>query len=223
MLYIRILQYFSLCSNEEKIFYSELEIALSPFFDKQHINNALKKLIHVRIIDSLTQGDSNISSISYWADVNIENNTELKISPTGVFYLQKLICEFEYLYQMALSSIMPQQYTSELSPKWNTEKELTVLYFLNGIYIILKKNIKSYDDDTLEKFIRLFCQDNMICQPYRRMLKSFINVMENKIQRSENQDIKNIEKLSNILHKAQELKQNAESYFSNNLGDYVCL
>ena len=74
--------------------------------------------------------------------------------------------------------------------------------------IILKKNIKSYDDDTLEKFIRLFCQDNMICQPYRRMLKSFINVMENKIQRSENQDIKNIEKLSNILHKAQELKQN---------------
>ena len=223
MLYIRILQYFSLCSNEEKIFYSELEDALSPFFDKKHIINALKKLIHVRIIYSLTQGDSNISSIRYWGDVPIEKSTELEISPTGVFYLQKLICEFEYLYQMALSSIMPQQYTSELSNKWNSDKELTVLYFLTGIFIILQKNIKSYDEDTLEKFINIFCQDNAICQPYRRMLKSFINVMENKIQRAENKDIDNIDRLLDILHKAQELKQNAESFFSHNLGEYICL
>ena len=223
MLYIRILQFFSLCSNEEKVFYSELETSLSPFFDKKHINNALKKLIHVRIIYSLTQGDSNISSIRYWGDVHIENNTELEISPTGIFYLQKLICEFEYLYQMALSSIMPQQYTSILENKWYSEKELTVLCFLKGIYIILRKNLKSYDEDTLEKFKRLFCQDNTICQPYRRMLKSFISVMENKVQRAENQESNNIEKLISILHEAQTLKQKAEDYFSHSLGDYICL
>ena len=137
--------------------------------------------------------------------------------------IQKLICEFEYLYQMALSSIMPQQYTSILENKWYSEKELTVLCFLKGIYIILRKNLKSYDEDTLEKFKRLFCQDNTICQPYRRMLKSFISVMENKVQRAENQESNNIEKLISILHEAQTLKQKAEDYFSHSLGDYICL
>ena len=77
------------------------------------------------------QGDTNISSIDNWKDVIIDEDTKLQISPTGKFYIQNLICEFEYLYQMALSSLLPQNYVKELSKCWSTEKELSLsLLFL---------------------------------------------------------------------------------------------
>lgn len=223
MLYIRILQYFCLCSNEEKTFYCDLENDLCDFFDKEHIKNAVKKLTHVRIIYSFSQGDVNIASITYWKDVSIEENTELQISPTGIFYLQNFICEFEYLYQMALSSLMPQAFVSDLSKNWQTEKELTVLCFLKGILLILKENIENYDKKVRDKFISIFCQDNDICQPYRRMVRSFIIVMENKVQRAENLESNRLSKLRDILNQAQELEDKARTFFSQTLGDFICL
>lgn len=223
MLYIRILQYFCLCSNEEKIVYCELENDLCYFFDKEHIKNAIKKLVHVRIIYSFSQGDLNIASINYWQDVYIDASTELQISPTGIFYLQNFINEFEYLYQMALSSLMPQVYTNALSINWQTEKELTVLCFLKGIFLILKENIESYNRDVKNKFISIFCQDNEVCKPFRRMIKSFIIVMENKVQRAENLESARLEKLQSILNQAKELETTAIAFFSQALGDLICL
>lgn len=223
MLYIRILQFFCLCSNEEKVFYCDLENILCNFFDKEHIKNAIKKLIHVRIIYSFSQGDVNIASLTYWKEVSVEENTEMQISPTGIFYLQNLICEFEYLYQMALSSLMPQIFTNELLKIWNTEKELTVLYFLKGILLILKENIESYNEEIKEKFILTFCQDNDVCQPFRRMLRSFIVVMEHKVQRAEKLESNRLEKLKDILNQSHELESEAENYFSQKLGGFICL
>ncbi len=223
MLYIRILQYFCLCPNEEKVFYCDLEESLREFYDKTHIMNAVKKLTHVRILYSFFQGDINIAAINHWKDVLVEDTTELQISPTGIFYLQNLICEFEYIYQMALSSLMPRLYVDELSETWQSEKELTVLYFLKGIFLILQKNIDDYIGETRIAFIETFCQDSEMCHPYRRMIKSFISVMENKVQRAENLESKRLEKLRSILIEAQNLKNEVDNYFSKEFGELLCL
>lgn len=187
------------------------------FFDETHIQNAVKKLIHVRILYSFFQGDTNIASINHWKDICIDDTTELKISPTGIFYLQNLICEFEYIYQMALSSLMPEIYVNELKDKWQNEKELTVFYFLKGIFLILKNNIKEYNGEKRCSFIATFCQDSIMSFPYKRMLNSFIAVMENKIQRAESLESKRLDKLLSIKNDAQELSKEVEKYFFEEL------
>ena len=133
MLNIRILQYCFLYMNDSEIMYGEMRDYLKLFFSEKHILNATKKLVHIRFLYSYVQGENIIATIPDWQDVIVDDRTQLQLSPVGKFYLEKLICEFEYIYQMALSSPMCQAYVEELSSCWKTEKEKTVLYFIKSM------------------------------------------------------------------------------------------
>jgi len=222
MLNIRILQFFYLYAKDEEITYDHLENNLKSFFKKNHIKRAVQELTFVRILYSFYEGDQNIASKQKWDEVQIEGNTKLYLSPTGKFYIEKFISEFEYLYQMSLSSLMPSEYVDKLSDCWKTEKELSVLYFLKGIFSIIKENIDSYNENVLEDFKYIFCKDDEIgCRPFRRMLNSFVNVMRKKIQRAENKGTRSLEKLKKILDRAEELHEQAITYFVEKLGDEI--
>lgn len=221
MLYIRIIQYLNIYSKKRDLAYERLEKELIHFYDKECIKKAVQALVFVRIIYSFRECDDNVASKHNLEEVIINNNTSLYLSPTGQFYLEKFICEFEYIYQMSLSSLMPELYVEELKNRWKNEKELTVLRFLTGVFYIIKDNMESYDkEDTLNKFISIFCtEDEISCKPYRRMLNSFIIAMNNKVQRAEKNESKNLNKLQEILDKAKELTEEANLYFKEKLGD----
>ncbi len=220
MLYIHILQYLNEFNNSEHILYSELEEDLKPFYTLENIKKAVQELTFVRIIYSFFEGDENIASKQHYEQVFIDANTPLGLSQTGKFYIEKFICEFEYLYQMSLSSLMPSDYVNELKDCWQTEKELTVLRFLTGIFYILKNNFEGFNDDTLYHYKNIFClDDENSCKPYRRMLESFIVVLNKKIQRATKMETKSLDKLKNILEETKELQRLAEDYFKNKLGD----
>ncbi len=220
MLNIRILQYFTLRPTEGKIFYKDLINDLRNFFDEEYIEKYTKKLVFTRILYSSEEGDRSIASKHHFEDVFICEKTILMLSETGKFYIEKLICEFEYLYQMALSSIMPSDFVDELSAKWQYEKELTVFHFLQGIFVILNENLESYDEKNLILFEKLFCQDNKkYCKPYRRILNAFVSVMKNKVQRAERNNTKSLYKLKNILFDAESLEKKAMNYFSSKLNE----
>lgn len=219
MLYIRILQYFNFDKEEFKT-YSTLKKKLMPFFDENHIYKAVQALTFVRILYSDYEGDENIASKKEYDEVYIDDYTKFKLSPMGVFYMEKLFCEFEYMYQMAISSLMPIEYVDELKPCWNTQKEKVVLRFLEGVFLIIKDNLESYDSNTIKKFKMIFCRSNEIkCKPFRRMLDSFIEVMNNKIQRAKKNETKNLDNLTDILKEANTLKKEAGVYFKSVLGD----
>jgi hypothetical protein len=215
MLNIRILQYFRFnCDNYEKIFYHELSDSLSNFYDTEHIKNATKKLVYVGIIYSFFQGD-NAASKRNANEIVIENDTELCLKEVGKFYIDKMIYEFEYLYQMALSSLMQREYVKELleSKRYQFEKEQTVLYFLKGIFEILKINIEEYNESgKLDDFKRIFCQDSQICKPYRKMLEKFIIVMKNKNHAADKNQSNKSNRFKKILDEAQKLEQEANNF-----------
>ena len=183
--------------------------------------SSIRELISsARILYSYDEGDRSIASKHHFNEVYICDKTTLKINPIGKFYIEKFICEFEYLYQMAISSIMPESYVNELSTVWKYEKELVVLRFLQGIFVILNENMESYDNEDIELFKNFFCKDDLTCcKPYRRMLQSFVSVMKNKIQSAEKNKSKNINKLREILFEAKALEQKSIDYFSEKLGE----
>lgn len=224
MLNIRILQYCYLYADNFELKYGDMRRALSNFFDKKYIQIATKKLIYVRFLYSYVQGDNIIATIQDWQDVVLEDTTQLKLSPVGKFYLEKLICEFEYLYQMALSSLMCEMYVAELKSCWKVEKEKTVLYFLKSIFEIIRENIGNYNLDQLTILKKLFydIDDQCGAKPVKRMIDRFIFVMRNKVQRAERLDTNNISKLELILQEAEKLKNEVKMYFDSVLeDDYV--
>ncbi len=220
MLYVHVLQYLNDFNNGENVLFSELEEALEPFYKKEYIKKAVQELTFVRILYSFFEGDENIASKQHYEDVVIDKNTPLGLSQTGKFYIEKFICEFEYIYQMSLSSLMPSDYVNELKDCWQTEKELTVLRFLTGVFNILKDNFESFNEETLEDYINTFCLDDAnSCKPYRRMLDSYIIVLNKKIQRATIMETKSLNKLKNILLEAEELQKSVIDYFNEKLGD----
>ena len=221
MLYIRVLQYASF--NVDDFMYGELEETLGDFFDKTHIMNATKKLIHVRILYSHYDGDDNVASKDRYTQIYLEENTRISYSATGGFYLDKLICEFEYLYQMAISSLMPDEHIKKLNGNnsYKSEKELVVYYFLDGIFEIIKNNIADYNAENGEKFERFkdfVCrEDSNVSSPYRRMLKQFQNVLHYKIcAREKHQNVAKKEQLEAILTNTQRLEKVVIEYFKEN-------
>jgi hypothetical protein len=214
MLNIRILQYFWFHKTNEQTYYRDLNNCLSNFYNPDHIKTATQKLVYVGIIYSFFEGDIVASKKSY-SDVTIKDDVGLHLGPEGEFYIDNIIYEFEYLYQMALSSIMPEDYTKQLKKAeiYLSEKEQTVLYFLKGIFEILKINIDEYKNHgKLENFKEIFCQDNPICKPYRNMLKKYVTVINNKIQAATTKGTSKLEKLKKILNDAQELQKVADEF-----------
>jgi hypothetical protein len=198
-----------------------MEQDLGNFFDPEYIKNATKKLIHVHFLYSYVQGDNLISTIENWEKVIINETTTLKLSPVGGFYLEKFICEFEYQYQMAISSFMCVKFADELGNCYKSEKEQTVLYFLKSMFEIIKDNIIEYSPDEIIPLQKLFyyIDDNLGSRPFRRMVERFIAVMKNKVQRAEQVDSNSVKKLTKILQDAETLQKEAESYFLDKLGN----
>jgi len=218
MLYIRILQYFHIRESNIPICYKKMRKDLKNFFDKKQICKATKQLIYVRFLYSFEMGDDMLAATPQWDKVKLTSETELKLSPVGKFYLEHLICEFEYLYQMALSSLMQEEYVNSLETCWKTEKEQTVLWFLKSIFEIIKRNIGCYlVDNRLDPFKNHFYYIEESCgsQPYRRMINRFISVMDNKVQSAQKYDSKSMAKLTAILEEARELKVIVEEYLAN--------
>lgn len=222
MLNIRILQYFFLCKDSNEIHFGEMKQELLHFFDEKYICDATKKLIYVRLLYSYAEGDGAIAALQYWRDVSLDDKTQLAFNPAGKFYLESLICEFEYLYQMALTSLMCEDYVKELkeNSSWKVRKELVVLYFLKSIFEIIKINIQSYNEDNLDTFKNLFyyIDESEDSRPFRRMLSGFISVMKNKVQRAKKKETTNIDKLTDILKQAETLETEVTKYFKEELG-----
>ena len=230
MLYMRILQYVYLFTEDSEICYEDMKQVLTKFFDNNYILNATKKLVYVHLIYSHEEGDDEISSKGYWKDIVIKDTTVLTLSFTGRFYLEKLIYEFEYLYQMSLSSLMCDQYVKELKTCYKTKKELVVLYFLKSMFEILKENIESYSLDALIELKRMFYDNDCTSgtKPFRRMLSSFVLVMNNKVEhfkkyvKDKSDNSQYTEKYDNLLHiqkQAQELKDEVYQYILRELGE----
>lgn len=215
MLNIRILQYFFLCGDNFEALYGDMRQALGDFFDDKYIYNATRKLIYVRLLYSFKDGDSVISSTQNWNDISITDTTQLELSPAGKFYLEQMICEFEYLYQMSLSSLIDSTYVNELKTAYVWEKEKTVLCFLKSMFQIIKINIDSYNFEELIPFKKIFyyIDDQRGSRPYRRMLDRFIIVMKNKVQRAARIDSNSIDKLNSILEEAMDLEKKVANYF----------
>lgn len=222
MLNIRIFQFFFLCKDSNKIHFGEMRQELANFFDEEYIRGATKKLIYVRLLYSYAEGDTAIAAMQSWQDVSLDDKTQLAFSPAGQFYLESLICEFEYLYQMALTSPMCEDYVVELKENsgWKVKKELVVFYFLKSIFEIIKINIQSYNEDKLYTFKNLFyyIDDSEDTRPFRRMLSGFISVIKNKLQRAIKKETTNIDKLADILRQAEELETEVTTYFKEELG-----
>ena len=215
MLNIRILQYFFLYSENFVVCYEDMEQSLSNFFDVEYIEKATKKLIHIHFLYSYKDGDSGISYRSSWKDVQIIKDAKYNLSPSGRFYLEKFGYEFEYLFQMGLSSLMCDSYVAEMKLCWKTEKELIVFCFLKSIFEIIKINISEYDPEKLRVFKELFYDIDQMpgSQPFRRMVKGFISVMNNKVQRAENKDTDSIGKLKAMLNEAIVFESEVKCYF----------
>lgn len=221
MLYIRILQFFLLCTTEQRVKFKQIKQSLAPFFKNKFIKNATKKLIHIHFLYSYEIGDNIVATIKDWKDVPLNNNTELKLSPVGKFYLENFICEFEYLYQMSLSSLVSEEYYNDLKLCWKIEKEKTVLYFLKSMFNIIKFNISEYNvENGLESFKNLFyyIDDERGSRPFRRMLDRFISIMEIKVKSANKYESNNTEKLNRILEEVIELKNDVNNYFKTMLG-----
>ena len=182
------------------------------FFEKENIIKATKILIYVRMLYSFFEGDKTIADKDNWHEVIIDSKIELKLNRTGKFYMNKLVYEFEYLYQMALSSLMPFEYVRKLLGRKHG-KEVTVLYFLEGILEILKINIEKFNKcglRTKEDLSYINIQEDNF---YLRMVKDFISTMNKKTQRAELMETKNMEKLRSLLCDAQKLEKDVECYF----------
>lgn len=221
MLYIRILQYLYLHTEGHEVRYDEMKQALNSFFDEDYISNATKKLVHVYFIYSYEEGVNQIASKKHWSDITLNDGTELALSSVGQFYLEKIIYEFEYLYQMALSSMMSKKYVDELKTCWKVRKETVVLCFLKSIFKIIQENIQCYSVNELEHFKRLFyCIDDLEgSRPFRTMLSRFILVMNFKISYSQKRAINNLSRLEEIKRQAEELQNKVKSYFDAMLED----
>jgi hypothetical protein len=167
---------------------------------------------------SFFEGDKVIEDKENFKEIIIEDDIPLRLTQSGIFYIEKMIYEFEYLYQMALSSLMLSEYVDELSNCYQFEKELTVLRFLESIFKMLKIDIENVDENRLRHFRDLFYHDNKNCKPYRKMLKAFVSVMNNKVQRADQKESKDLNKLRDLLKSAKELEREAVDYFLLKIG-----
>lgn len=220
LLYIYILEILNECDEEDDITFGKIEKELSVFFDKEYILIAMQELVLVHLVYSYDEGEKSISGKKSYSEVEINEKTVLHISKMGTFYIEKFVCEFEYLYQMSLTSLMPSEYVDEMKTCWASEKEQTVLYFLKGIFEIIQINLNRLNSDELNSYIQTFCIDNKLSsRTYRRMLQSYISVIEKKIYRAETRESKNTEKLNRLLSEATNFKKTVIDYFNMKLGD----
>ncbi len=101
LLFTHILNILNKIAYENTVLYEDLEKKLKPFFDRKCIKRAVQELIFVNMIYSFDEVDDNISCKMSYKEIQLSTKTPLRISEKGAFYIQKFICEFEYLYQMA--------------------------------------------------------------------------------------------------------------------------
>lgn len=208
LLFVHILNILNEIAYEKTVFYGDIEDELSLFFQKEHIKKAMQQLVFVHIVYSYDEVDDNVACKKSYEEIEVSRRTPLRISETGVFYIEKFICEFEYLYQMALSSIMPFDYVERLKSCWRSEKELTVLYFLKSIFVVIKNNIDKLNPIELITYKKTFTVNST----YLQMINSFINVLQRKIYKAEANETKSIEKLRLISSEAELLRESVEEY-----------
>jgi len=214
MLNIRIMQLFYYIAADSEIEYSKICKILELFFDKEKIDDATKKLIQVGILYSPIEGEKSIRSKKKHKDIKLSDDSCIAISDMGRFYLERLICEFEYLYQMALSSLMLDKHVEIL--KENTyEKEEVVYCFLDSIYHIKQINFNAYNNGDKKTYREFFLKSNdKAGRIYIRMIETFILAVEAKLKRAESiSHAQRAEKLLRLSEKAQFLKERAIESF----------
>lgn len=214
MLNICILQFLLYSAGDRAKNYADIKKVLKSIYSEDRIHMAIQELIYVRLLYSHIEGDSAIAAKESFRQVNVTDTTKLELSHSGRFYINKLIYEFEYLYQIALSAPMRIEFVNELKLTWANEKEKTVLYFLISLLDITKENIKKYDSKQLCAYKDIFYLHNSFDHhPLIKMIESFCSVMNNKVNRARKNETASLHKLIDVLDRAQELKVNALSYF----------
>jgi len=214
MLNIRIMQLFYYIATDYEVEYSEICEILELFFDKEKIRDATKKMIQVGILYSPVEGEKSIRSKKKHKEIELNDDSCITISDMGRFYLERLICEFEYLYQMALSSLMLSRHVETVRER-AYEKEEVVYYFLDSIYHIKQINFNFYNDKQKETYRKYFFRsDDKAGQIYIRMIKTFILAIDAKLKRAESISyVSRVEKLSKLSTRAKDLHELAINSF----------
>jgi hypothetical protein len=214
MIFIRVMQFLVLRRNgNETIQCIEIENRLIDFFHPEFVKIALQKLLFAGILYSPTLGVRNIDNIGSYKAIIIENETEISlVNSTIDFYLIRLICEFEYLYSISFTSNIPRLFECQYY-----EKEKTVLNFLKGIYEVIKVNILDYERrGVLENFYLTFHPpgNSQVSRPFRRMLDTYVTVLEQKIKFSSNKNITDsFVRISKLLDETIQLQSEATAWF----------
>ena len=229
MLNIRIMQWFYY-ADPEGCEYRDLVdegTGIVLFFHKDRVESAMKKLVYVGILYSREEGANAVQSKRRPDEIELKNESRLALSDMGRFYIEEMICELEYLYQMALSSLMLKEHVDYLkhNDAYLREKEETVCRFLESIYEIIDINYESYGVN-VKVFGQLFLRtDGKAGYLLVRMIDTFITAMIAKISKArknfaENQDAhaeKRLKKLNLIVEKAKKLKVKANNRFIYNM------
>ncbi len=238
--FVKILQYLeinSVNSNLSNVSYHEIKNYLLHFFDRKAIECAVQKLIYANIVNEENMGIRNLSSFEKWSKIDLSDEKNVQISlfkkSTSMFYLDYLVIEFEYLYNMAVSTpifiyndddfcnnfikkfSMKTDYDSKTYFIRNNKEEL-VYVFLKSMYNVILKNLESYENKK-EIFREVFrngvALDYMI-KPYNRMLKNYISVLNGKIgYREKTQNSK--KSLFTLAKLASDLLKESESKISS--------
>ncbi len=209
LIFIRILQYIEIkyIENQKEIYYNELKKDLSLFYSLKDIEIAIKKLLFANVIIETKKGIRNVQFEDRYEDIELGNGDDIVFSTNGGstsgFYVRRLIIEFEYLLQVAVTTELlvenDDKYCMQIVNNIKnindiearkkaiySEKEKVVFVFIKSISLAIKENLNSYKtDDKIDDFMKLFCINGndeciSLLRPWRRMMDQFIMVLNNK-------------------------------------------
>jgi len=235
-MYVRILQYIDCVlggmhnapEKEEGINVKKLIKDLSLYYEKKDLEDAIKKMIFTGLLIETNIGARNLDTdyIGQWDQIKLENQTSSAIiscsyNSSAMFYLYDLLCEYEYIYQMArVSHIYKIDIQFENIIK--LEEESKVLEFLYSLYNILKLNIEHYKKENVfdqfkYKFLQDYIHDNNGLHPWKRMVNNYIKVLNHKIELTKKDGTskeKRCHSLEILMEHANNLMKEGNDYFS---------
>jgi hypothetical protein len=213
--------------------------ALSDFFEIYAIRNALKQMIFAGVITETAIGSRALKRGENWRDVILEiehpegsvecAQFSCSYDSTAMFYLYELLCEYEYIYQMALAYGSCWLGTSTFERSSSLIEESIVLRFLDSFLEITEKNLQSYKENgVFQKYMEYFTDgykdyidssaSNKIktgMYPWSRMTLNYIKVLKHKINLAKSEGSTRYESLVELLNQAKALLERGEKYFES--------
>lgn len=154
---IRVLQY--ICGANEVVSCDKVFQDLEPFFDREAIHEALKRLLFAGLIEELTQGAKNIGQSTSWTAIELTADCCFERNRTTTLYLNTLLPEFGYIQSMAIvSRQLKNEFNADRSIRRQPYRSVqATLAFLTSLKDIIVANLNDYRSrGVLEQFKRTF-------------------------------------------------------------------